>query len=229
MRCSHRRPRPDALPKQQAAMTLSSSVIRARSDDEVTRTRTEPNQLLGFGQSSCSRHLLLPSRCHAGSSTRGPFTAGGALRGLFHRGWRTARPLHRGKVDTNRPQLGTRRNQLPAPPRKSHAVNLRWVPNTRRLFALEDMAEIGTREIRDRERPLIPRGTVGRIFYFIVCGISIALLIGCILMTLWSRQAQDGWITIGAVTMMSWLFCGPLIVVPLGWSLGLYAARTKYL
>ena len=76
---------------------------------------------------------------------------------------------------------------------------------------------------------MIPRGTVGRIFYFIVCGISIALLIGCILMTLWSRQAQDGWITIGAVTMMSWLFCGPLIVVPLGWSLGLYAARTKYL
>ncbi|SMY04481.1 hypothetical protein BSP239C_03855 [Brevibacterium sp. 239c] len=181
---------------------------------------------------------MFPSPSPSVTASRGQLSAR-----PLHRGWRTARPLssravpscgrfvpiHRGKVDTNRPQLGTRRNQLPAPPRKSHAVNLRWVPNTRRLFALEDMAEIGTREIRDRERPLIPRGTVGRIFYFIVCGISIALLIGCILMTLWSRQAQDGWITIGAVTMMSWLFCGPLIVVPLGWSLGLYAARTKYL
>lgn len=74
---------------------------------------------------------------------------------------------------------------------------------------------------------MIPKSTVGRWFYAAVSVVCLLLLGFCIVVTIWASTIEDGWISAGVAMILTWLICGPLIPIPLAWSLGLLIARRR--
>lgn len=74
---------------------------------------------------------------------------------------------------------------------------------------------------------MIPKSTAGRWFYAAVSVVCLLLLGFCVAVTIWENTIEDGWISANAAMFLTWLICGPLIPVPLAWSLGLLIARRR--
>lgn len=64
---------------------------------------------------------------------------------------------------------------------------------------------------------LIPDSKVARAIHLTLSVISALLLKGCVLMTYWFYTAAEGWISIGALTIIAWIVCVPVILSVVAW------------
>jgi hypothetical protein len=74
---------------------------------------------------------------------------------------------------------------------------------------------------------MLPKATAARWVYAVVTVICLALLVFSIRVTVWANSVEDGWISAGVTMICTWIVCGPLIPIPLFWSLALLAIRRQ--
>lgn len=53
------------------------------------------------------------------------------------------------------------------------------------------------------------------------------MLVGSVAMTVWANTAEDGWITVTAFTLLSWLVSAPFILGSVIWTALLLSGRGK--
>ena len=71
----------------------------------------------------------------------------------------------------------------------------------------------------------MPESTAGKITYLTLCALSLALLVFCIVVTVWSNSSDDGWISREMAKTFSWMFSSPFIGSAIVWTIVLLARQ----
>ncbi len=74
---------------------------------------------------------------------------------------------------------------------------------------------------------MIPKNRIRKISYLSLLSVAVLMLAGCVVMTVWAAAVEDGWITVTAIMLMSWLVSAPFILGSVIWTALLLGSRGK--